>query len=88
MDLAYRELLQSTIVKVQHGELKLGTNVLQKLMPIFSQLLFPNEVFDLQNKKSFGGMISFQNNIRLFRHMTSSACHQENLNFNTTPKGA
>ena len=31
MDLAYRELLQSTIVKVQHDELKLGIIVLQKI---------------------------------------------------------
>ena len=43
MDLVYRVLLQNTIVKVQHGKLKLGINqtYFKKLMPIFSQLIFP-----------------------------------------------
>ena len=43
MDLAYRELLYSTIVKVQRSKPELGTNqtYFRILMTIFSQLIFP-----------------------------------------------
>ena len=43
MDLVYKVLLESAIVNVQPGELKLGINqtYFEKLVPVFSQLIFP-----------------------------------------------
>ena len=63
MYLVYRVQLQSTIVKVQRGELKLG---IKKTDANIFPIDLPLKVFDLQNK-SFGDKISFQNTTKLPR---------------------
>ena len=85
----YKVLLWSTIVKIQRSELKLAKNqtYFRKLKPIFSQLIFLWKSSIYKIKNIFVVRYHPKTNCRLFRHMTSSTCHQENLNFNTPPKG-
>ena len=90
MDLVYRELLWSTIVKIQRIELKLGINQTYfiKLMPIVSQWIFPWKSSIFRIKNAWEVRYHSKTHHRLFRHISSSTCHQENLNVNTTPKVA